>query len=70
MILMNHGIFSFGATAKESYERMIDLVNCAEQYLDAHKAWQITMPDPAPLEESIKQRIEGAPRDSRLPAAE
>src|SRR5712691_11698977 len=26
MVLMNHGIFSFGATARESYERMIALV--------------------------------------------
>ncbi|MES1210904.1 MAG: class II aldolase/adducin family protein, partial [Acidobacteriota bacterium] len=25
MVLMNHGIFSFGETARESYERMIDL---------------------------------------------
>src|SRR5688572_22843516 len=26
MVLMNHGIFSFGATARESYERMVGLV--------------------------------------------
>src|SRR5262245_15276279 len=31
MVLMNHGIFSFGATARESYERMIALVSKAEQ---------------------------------------
>ncbi|NBX23915.1 MAG: bifunctional aldolase/short-chain dehydrogenase [Microbacteriaceae bacterium] len=30
MILMNHGIFTFGGTARESYDRMIDLVNVAE----------------------------------------
>lgn len=34
MVLMNHGIFSFGATAKESYERMIALVGRAEDYLN------------------------------------
>ncbi|MDP6432675.1 MAG: class II aldolase/adducin family protein, partial [SAR324 cluster bacterium] len=33
MVLLNHGIFSFGSTARKSYDRMIDLVNVAEQYL-------------------------------------
>lgn len=33
MVLMNHGIFSFGDTAKQSYERMIELVGRAEEYL-------------------------------------
>jgi rhamnose utilization protein RhaD (predicted bifunctional aldolase and dehydrogenase)/NAD(P)-dependent dehydrogenase (short-subunit alcohol dehydrogenase family) len=32
MVLMNHGLFSFGATAKESYERMIELVTMAEKF--------------------------------------
>jgi rhamnose utilization protein RhaD (predicted bifunctional aldolase and dehydrogenase)/NAD(P)-dependent dehydrogenase (short-subunit alcohol dehydrogenase family) len=36
MVLMNHGIFSFGKTAKESYDRMIELVGMAEAYLEAH----------------------------------
>jgi rhamnose utilization protein RhaD (predicted bifunctional aldolase and dehydrogenase)/NAD(P)-dependent dehydrogenase (short-subunit alcohol dehydrogenase family) len=36
MVLMNHGIFSFGNTAKESYNRMIELVGMAEAYLEAH----------------------------------
>jgi rhamnose utilization protein RhaD (predicted bifunctional aldolase and dehydrogenase) len=35
LILINHGIFSFGATARESYERMIDLVDVAEAYVEA-----------------------------------
>ena len=33
MVLMNHGVFSFGDTARESYERMIELVSDAEEYL-------------------------------------
>ena len=41
MVLMNHGIFSFGQTAKESYERMITLVGRAEDYLKRSKAWNI-----------------------------
>ena len=41
MILMNHGIFSFGDDAKESYDRMINLVNEAENYLLSQNAWDI-----------------------------
>ena len=44
MVLMKHGVFSFGATARESYERMIDLVSRAERYLDQHGAWQLKHP--------------------------
>ncbi len=35
MVLMNHGIFSFGETARESYERMIALVTKAEETVAA-----------------------------------
>ncbi len=35
MVLMNHGIFSFGETARESYDRMIALVTRAEEHLAA-----------------------------------
>jgi len=38
MVLLNHGIFSFGSTARKSYDRMIDLVNLAEQYLVSQNA--------------------------------
>ncbi len=31
LILLKHGIFSFGATAREAYERMIELVSLAEE---------------------------------------
>ena len=41
MVLLNHGIFSFGETARESYERMIDLVRRAEDYLKRNQAWDI-----------------------------
>lgn len=37
LILLKHGIFSFGATARESYERMIALVNLAEAEVARHK---------------------------------
>jgi len=41
MVLLKHGIFSFGATARESYERMIRLVDRAERYLAQHGAWEL-----------------------------
>ncbi len=44
MVLMNHGIFSFGETAQESYERMIALVDRAEVYLQQKNAWEISPP--------------------------
>lgn len=33
IVLLNHGVFSFGDDAKSSYERMIGLVTRAEEYL-------------------------------------
>jgi rhamnose utilization protein RhaD (predicted bifunctional aldolase and dehydrogenase)/NAD(P)-dependent dehydrogenase (short-subunit alcohol dehydrogenase family) len=42
MVLMNHGIFSFGESARESYERMIELVGLAEKYLESKRAWAVT----------------------------
>jgi rhamnose utilization protein RhaD (predicted bifunctional aldolase and dehydrogenase)/NAD(P)-dependent dehydrogenase (short-subunit alcohol dehydrogenase family) len=47
MVLLSHGVFSFGEDARESYERMIELVSMAEKYLQAQKAWSIGLP-PAP----------------------
>lgn len=38
MVLMNHGIFSFGSSARESYDRMIALVSRAVEYLNRHAA--------------------------------
>ncbi|MGH8325937.1 MAG: class II aldolase/adducin family protein, partial [Steroidobacteraceae bacterium] len=39
MLLLKHGLFTFGETAKESYERMIELVSLAEEYLAKRGAW-------------------------------
>src|SRR5262249_8938836 len=41
MVLLNHGIFSFGSSARQSYERMIDLVQAAEDYLARRRAWSL-----------------------------
>ncbi len=36
MILLNHGVFTFGDDARTSYERMIQVVTEAEDYLEMH----------------------------------
>src|SRR5213596_1721151 len=41
IMLLKHGIISFGDTARESYERMIELVTLAENYLDSKEAWLV-----------------------------
>lgn len=38
IILMNHGIFTFGDDARTSYDRMIDYVSRAEEYIARHVA--------------------------------
>ena len=43
LMLMQHGVFSFGATAQESYERMIYLVDKAERFLQKNSAWDIML---------------------------
>lgn len=53
LILLKHGIFSFGETAKESYDRMITLVNKAEKAVERSARLNI----PADL----KPRLESAP---------
>ncbi len=48
LVLLNHGVFSFGETAKESYERMIKLVAEAETFLSARKKKSVSVSPPAP----------------------
>jgi rhamnose utilization protein RhaD (predicted bifunctional aldolase and dehydrogenase)/NAD(P)-dependent dehydrogenase (short-subunit alcohol dehydrogenase family) len=47
LVLMNHGLFTWGETARESYERHIALVNRAEDFLRNRGAWQIAWSTPA-----------------------
>lgn len=57
VVLMKHGIVSFGETAKTSYERMIDLVTRAEQYLTDHKAWHISIPAIAEPDKPVRHEL-------------
>jgi len=54
MVLMNHGVFSFGATARESYERMIALVQLAEDYLERQHAWSLPAPENGATDGAIR----------------
>lgn len=57
MVLLKHGIFSWGATAKESYERHIMLVDMAEQYLHTRKAWEISYHATSPADRPVRQDL-------------
>ena len=61
MVLVSHGIFTFGAEARESYERMIELVTMAEEYLQKKKAWHIGLP-PKPVQPVEREEIAGLRR--------
>lgn len=50
MILLNHGIFTFGKTAKESYDRHIAYVNMAEEYLKEQNSWDINQTEPKSID--------------------
>ena len=42
LMLINHGLFTFGDTAKESYDRHIDAVTLAENYIDKRALKSLT----------------------------
>lgn len=52
MVLMNHGIITWGNTAKESYDAMIHFVTKAEEYIANHSQ--------KPLKVSVSTSIEAA----------
>jgi rhamnose utilization protein RhaD (predicted bifunctional aldolase and dehydrogenase)/NAD(P)-dependent dehydrogenase (short-subunit alcohol dehydrogenase family) len=57
LALMNHGVFSFGETARESYERMIALVSRAEDYLVRRNAWTLSVPAAGPSATPVWREI-------------
>jgi rhamnose utilization protein RhaD (predicted bifunctional aldolase and dehydrogenase)/NAD(P)-dependent dehydrogenase (short-subunit alcohol dehydrogenase family) len=61
VVLVSHGIVSFGAEARESYERMIELVSMAEAYLERKKAWHIPA-TPAEPQKIKREEIAGLRR--------
>jgi rhamnose utilization protein RhaD (predicted bifunctional aldolase and dehydrogenase) len=70
MVLLNHGFFSFGETARESYERMIDLVRRAEEYLRRRSAWHVVgVSESAPLQSAVPRAEVAALRQRASDAA-
>ncbi len=57
LVLMNHGLFSFGETARIAYERMVELVTLAEEYLANRGAWEITTPSVTPLDRPLRHEL-------------
>ncbi|MCY0093471.1 class II aldolase/adducin family protein [Hoeflea ulvae] len=61
--LVNHGIFTFGETARQSYDRMIEFVNMAERHLASRGVTILPTdehPQQAPFIELLKQRLQAA----------
>lgn len=51
LLLLKHGLFTFGATAKESYERHIDVVDAAARYATARRdSVHVSRASSAPLD--------------------
>ncbi|HEX2678851.1 MAG TPA: SDR family NAD(P)-dependent oxidoreductase, partial [Polyangiales bacterium] len=48
MLLLQHGLFTFGASAKESYERHVAAVDEAEQFAHKRRYWSVHPPSRAP----------------------
>ncbi len=46
LVLLKHGIFSFGSTAREAYDRMIELVTLAEKKLASEKPARLVAAKP------------------------
>lgn len=57
MVLMNHGIFSFSDDARESYERMIDLVTLAEDFLKQNNAWELPASNQSHAEDNLRTNL-------------
>ncbi|MDX8402991.1 MAG: bifunctional aldolase/short-chain dehydrogenase [Mariprofundaceae bacterium] len=53
IILLNHGAFTFSDSARESYEKMIDLVSSAEDYLEKNASRDVTVSDRGRLETDL-----------------
>ncbi|HSG13170.1 MAG TPA: bifunctional aldolase/short-chain dehydrogenase [Gaiellaceae bacterium] len=63
VVLMHHGLVTFGATARESYERTIELVGRAEAYLDERGSWKLGREQaPAPAD-SVRTSLAELRRD-------
>src|SRR6516225_6504039 len=71
LVLEHHGLFSFGETARESYERMVKLVTLAEEYLRERGAWEIGLSARAVRgDASLRETIAGLRKEISAAAGE
>jgi NAD(P)-dependent dehydrogenase (short-subunit alcohol dehydrogenase family)/ribulose-5-phosphate 4-epimerase/fuculose-1-phosphate aldolase len=68
IVLLKHGLFSFGQTAEESYGRMISLVDRAENYLKQHRAWELTVAEQPRVAQSVRLPLAALRRDIAVSA--
>jgi short-subunit dehydrogenase/ribulose-5-phosphate 4-epimerase/fuculose-1-phosphate aldolase len=62
MVLLQHGLFSFGATARQSYDRMIALVRRAEEHLATGRRvlQPVSLPERPAAAAELLPRLRGA----------
>jgi rhamnose utilization protein RhaD (predicted bifunctional aldolase and dehydrogenase)/NAD(P)-dependent dehydrogenase (short-subunit alcohol dehydrogenase family) len=61
MVWMRHGLITWGATARQSYETTIELVSRAERYLAARQGRRITVQNHTPLATAQERWVRVAP---------
>lgn len=61
MVWMQHGLVTWGETARESYERTVELVNAAEQYLEEKAKHRLTVKATTPVETAMTRLEQAAP---------
>ncbi len=54
IVLMHHGLITFGETARQAYTRMIELVTQAEDYIRQRGTWHITFPAAQPSDRPVR----------------
>ncbi len=57
VVLMNHGLITWGATAREAYERHIDVVSRAEEFVQRRARPVFTPQARPPLSETERRRV-------------
>ncbi len=67
LVLMGHGLVTFAEDARTSYERTIELVGLAEDYLDARGAWNVAPETTRPLSSRLPRRSQRFARASLPP---
>ena len=65
IVLLNHGLFTFGSTTKRAYDRHIRLITTAERWLEGHAPWSGSdtraLPAACPLQlAGLRRRISEA----------